>query len=264
MQMPANHYDVIVLGTGGVGSAALYHLAERGVRVIGIDRFRQGHDRGSLHVKPASFARHTLSIPITCRCSRRLMTSGTSFKTSQDNSFTFLSASLSAARPTAKLFPACGRVPGCTSCGLKTSVTTSFARRFPGFILPHDYEVVFEANAGYLLVERAASSRTCNRRLAQAVVASGETVLSWNVEHGYVTVRTDKHIYSADRLAITAGAWAGQLLSGLGLPLQVLRKTLYWLKPSTDDYRSRAVAPVSFTSCRPVCFTAFPRSTLWA
>ena len=42
-------YDVIVIGTGGVGSAALFHLAKRGVKVLGLDRFPPGHDRGSSH-----------------------------------------------------------------------------------------------------------------------------------------------------------------------------------------------------------------------
>ena len=42
-------YDVIVLGAGGVGSAALYELARRGVRAVGIDRFSPPHDRGSSH-----------------------------------------------------------------------------------------------------------------------------------------------------------------------------------------------------------------------
>src|SRR5437870_8735395 len=43
------HYDVIVLGTGGVGSAAVYQLAKRGTKVLGIDQFPGGHDRGSSH-----------------------------------------------------------------------------------------------------------------------------------------------------------------------------------------------------------------------
>src|SRR5438128_6354330 len=42
-------YDVIVLGTGGVGSAAAFHLAKRGAKVLGIDQFPGGHDRGSSH-----------------------------------------------------------------------------------------------------------------------------------------------------------------------------------------------------------------------
>ncbi|MEC8934567.1 MAG: N-methyltryptophan oxidase, partial [Planctomycetota bacterium] len=39
-------YDCIVAGVGGAGSAALYHLARRGLKVLGIDRFTPGHDRG--------------------------------------------------------------------------------------------------------------------------------------------------------------------------------------------------------------------------
>jgi sarcosine oxidase len=42
-------YDVIVIGTGGVGSAAMYHLACGGLRVLGLDRFPAGHDKGSSH-----------------------------------------------------------------------------------------------------------------------------------------------------------------------------------------------------------------------
>ena len=42
-------YDCIVIGAGGVGSAALYYLARRGTRVLGLDRFPPGHDSGSAH-----------------------------------------------------------------------------------------------------------------------------------------------------------------------------------------------------------------------
>ena len=38
--------DVIVLGLGGIGSAAAYWLARRGARVIGLEQFGRGHDRG--------------------------------------------------------------------------------------------------------------------------------------------------------------------------------------------------------------------------
>src|SRR5262245_17330109 len=42
-------YDVIVLGVGGFGSGALFHLARRGARVLGIEQFGVAHDRGSSH-----------------------------------------------------------------------------------------------------------------------------------------------------------------------------------------------------------------------
>ena len=42
-------FDSIVIGTGGMGAAALMHMAARGARVCGLDRFPPGHDRGSSH-----------------------------------------------------------------------------------------------------------------------------------------------------------------------------------------------------------------------
>ena len=43
------HYDAIVIGCGGMGSAALRALALTGKRVLGIEQFEPGHDRGSSH-----------------------------------------------------------------------------------------------------------------------------------------------------------------------------------------------------------------------
>ena len=47
--MTTEHFDVIVIGTGGAGSSALFHAARRGAKVLGLDRFPPAHDRGSSH-----------------------------------------------------------------------------------------------------------------------------------------------------------------------------------------------------------------------
>src|SRR6202030_3337204 len=47
MAMPS--FDVVIIGLGVMGSAALAALARRGRRVVGIDRCGPGHDRGSSH-----------------------------------------------------------------------------------------------------------------------------------------------------------------------------------------------------------------------
>src|ERR1700721_2705185 len=41
--------DVAVIGLGAIGSAPRYALARRGVRVLGLERFQPGHERGSSH-----------------------------------------------------------------------------------------------------------------------------------------------------------------------------------------------------------------------
>jgi sarcosine oxidase len=35
-------YNVVVIGVGGMGSATLYHLAKRGLDVLGIEQFMIG------------------------------------------------------------------------------------------------------------------------------------------------------------------------------------------------------------------------------
>ncbi|MDP3768243.1 MAG: FAD-dependent oxidoreductase, partial [Dehalococcoidia bacterium] len=45
----SNQADVIILGLGAMGSAAAYHLARRGRRVVGIEQFTPAHDRGASH-----------------------------------------------------------------------------------------------------------------------------------------------------------------------------------------------------------------------
>ena len=47
--MTQKHFDTMVLGLGATGSAAVYQLAKRGHRVLGIDQFAPPHSYGSSH-----------------------------------------------------------------------------------------------------------------------------------------------------------------------------------------------------------------------
>ena len=42
-------YDVVVVGIGTIGSAAAYHLARRGARVLGLEQHSVVHEHGSMH-----------------------------------------------------------------------------------------------------------------------------------------------------------------------------------------------------------------------
>jgi sarcosine oxidase len=45
----STNFDTIVCGLGAMGSAALYQLAKRGNKVLGLDRFSPPHANGSSH-----------------------------------------------------------------------------------------------------------------------------------------------------------------------------------------------------------------------
>src|SRR5262245_58620855 len=67
-------YDVVVCGLGVMGSAALYQLARRGRRVLGLDRFAAGHDRGSSHgetrIIRLAYFEHPSYVPLLRRAYR--------------------------------------------------------------------------------------------------------------------------------------------------------------------------------------------------
>src|SRR5687767_15445879 len=66
-----HHYDVAVLGLGGMGSAAAAHLAKRGRRVLGLEQFQPPHDRGSSHgrtrVIRQAYFEHPAYVPLLLR-----------------------------------------------------------------------------------------------------------------------------------------------------------------------------------------------------
>jgi monomeric sarcosine oxidase len=107
------------------------------------------------------------------------------------------------------------------------------SERFPGFRISESLGAVFERNAGYLLVEECVLAHVQQAIAHGAALHIGETVLGWRGTPKGVEVTTDRGTYSAGSLVITAGAWAGPLLADLGVPLQVVRKSLYWY--AADD-----------------------------
>ncbi|HEV3021613.1 MAG TPA: FAD-dependent oxidoreductase, partial [Pirellulales bacterium] len=58
-----------------------------------------------------------------------------------------------------------------------------------------------------------------------------------------MVVVTDRETRSADKLVITAGAWAAGLLGDFAVRLEVLRKPAFWLAPRDDAYRDERGCP---------------------
>ena len=47
--------EILVVGLGAMGSAALYHLARQGAAPVGIDQYSVGHTHGSSHGHSRAF-----------------------------------------------------------------------------------------------------------------------------------------------------------------------------------------------------------------
>jgi sarcosine oxidase len=252
-------FDVIVLGVGGVGSAALEQLARRGVRAVGIDRFAQGHDRGSSHgqtriIRQAYFE-HPDYVPLLLEAWR-------------------LWRELEASRKEQLLFevgliqvgPADGEVvPGVLMAAREYGLAVEelegpdVETRFPGFRAPEPLMGVFERRAGYLLVEQAVRAQVAEAQRQGAELHIGETARSWSVQGDEVVVETDRDRYSAGRLIVAAGAWSGPLLDRLGTRLAVIRKQVQWYRATAGAYAAAQGSPTFLYELPQGVFYGFPQ-----
>jgi sarcosine oxidase len=241
-----DHYDAIVLGVGGVGSAALLHLARRGVRALGIERFAPGHDRGSSHgqtrlIRQAYFE-HPDYVPLVLRAFDlwRELEAAAGLQLYRQAGL------LEIGPPDGEVIRGVRASAAAHGLKIENLSAAEAERRFPGFRVPGDFSAVFEEQAGYLLVERCVVAHANEAVRRGAELRVGETIRSWRPEGTGVIVETDRGKYGAGRLIITAGAWAGQLVGRLGIPLVVLRKALYWFQARGDGYRVERGCPAYY------------------
>ena len=70
-ELSGERFDAIVIGAGSMGSATAYNLAKRGQRVLALDQFNIGHDRGSGHgvnrIIRLAYAEHPTYVPLLRR-----------------------------------------------------------------------------------------------------------------------------------------------------------------------------------------------------
>ena len=252
-------YDALVLGVGGVGSAALFHLARRGARVLGIDRFPPGHDRGSSHGKTRMIRQAYFEHPDYVPLVQRSFALWHELEQLAEETLYHQVGLLQVGPPKGEVLSGVRASARLHGLPIETFSAREAITRFPGFRVPNDYEALFETRAGYLFVERCITAQVEQATRLGAELHTGETIRAWRAEGAGVVVETDRTTYHADRLILAAGAWAGQLLGNLGIPLEVRRKPLYWWQTRGDAYRADQGCPGFLYDLPQGCFYGFPQ-----
>ncbi len=255
----ASEWDVIVLGLGGVGSAALMHAASRGLRVLGVEQFGRAHDRGSSHgqtrVIRQAYFEHPDYVPLL-REAYRLWDE---LSVLQQETLFHRTGLLEVGPPDGVVVP--GVLESARRHGLVVEQLDprEARQRFPGFQIDDDQAVVFESDAGYLFVERCVLAHLAQAEQRGAKLLVDEPVLSWRAEGDSIQVETRSGVHHAARLIITAGPWSAHVLNDLGLPLQVRRKHLHWFAAGDASYDVERGAPVFFYEVGSHFFYGFPQ-----
>jgi sarcosine oxidase len=250
-------YDVIVLGLGAMGSAAAFELARRGRRVLGLEQYALGHDRGSSHgqtrIIRKAYYEHSDYVPLLHRAYQRWY----DLEQRQGVHLFTECGCLSIGKPDGELVAGVRTVAREHGLPIENVTAAELRQRFP-FRFGDDYVGVLERDAGFLYVEDCVRAHLEAAKTQGADLRGNETVLSWEATEKSVTVRTAKETFTAARLVISAGAWASRTLADLGLPLEVVRKVLLWIGTDDDTLFRRDVFPVYMAETPEGFYYGFP------
>ena len=236
----ARDYEVIVVGLGAMGSATLYHLAKRGVRVLGLEQFSPLHDRGSSHgdsrIIRETYFEHPLYVPLVQRAHelwRALeKASGTSLLT--------VNGGLMIGPRDGSVVT--GTLRSAREHHLPHEILSAgeVAKRFPAFSVIPDVIAVLDPRAGYLDPEACTKAHIELATKAGAATRFNERVLAWDGRGDRVRVVTEAGEYKSKKLVLSTGPWINSLLGELELPLEIERQTVCWFEPPAPaaDYQS--------------------------
>lgn len=224
-------YDVVVAGLGGFGSSTAFHLARRGLRVLGLDPRPGAHTEGSSHGES--------------RIVRRVYFEGAAYVPLLRRTYQLwdeLRAPDGAPmlRRTGGLF-----IGSAGSRVLAGSVATArrwdldhevldageVARRFPAMRPPDGTLSLYEPDAGVVSPEAAVAAHLRAAAGSGTELRHDEAVTGWAATGDGVRVATTRGGYDTGALVLAPGRWAPDLVRGLGVPLVVEERVQHWFAP---------------------------------
>lgn len=249
--------DVAVIGLGAMGSAAAYHLASRGLKVVGLDRHAPPHTLGSTHgrsriIREAIFE-HPRYVPFV----RRAYELWFELEKESGEQLFHRTGGLMIGQPDGVLVQ--GARASAEAHGVPYEMLSSVEvrRRFPAYAPPDDSVAFLEPNAGLLLPERIVELHLQFARAHGAVLLMSTPATSIKPDGEGVRVETDSATILASHAIVTAGAWIPGLLPDLALPLTLERQMLHWFQPASQPENHEA-------SCCPLSLWEFDRDRIFA
>ena len=185
-------YDVIVLGLGGMGSATLFHLARRGLRVLGLERFDLVHEYGSSHGLTRIIRLAYWEHPTYVALLRRAYELWRELESLAGERLLYITGSVDAGPEGGPIFE--GALKSSELHGLTHEVMDGdeLHRRYPGYCLPTEIRCLYQPDGGFLLPERCDVAHIEQALAHGAEVRYREPVMAWDANGGRVQVRTTR------------------------------------------------------------------------
>jgi sarcosine oxidase len=243
-------FDVIVVGLGAIGSAALYHLARKNLAVLGIERFALGHDLGSSHgatriIRLSHYERLSY-VPLL----KRAYTLWHALEAAAARQLIHTTGIVEIGPPDGPLVA--GTVAASKTHGLEFEILDAdqLMGRFPAFRVPSHFVGVLQPDGGF--IEAAAALDTHIRLAIQAgaQVRTGEAVRSIQQTADAVRIETDQAEFESEAVIVALGPWTKKLLPELPVTLEPKRQVVGWFEPNEPSLFSADKFPVFLLESR--------------
>jgi sarcosine oxidase len=252
------HYDVIVAGVGGMGSATLAELAARGARVLGLDRASIPNDQGSSHgvnrIIRLAYAEDPRYVPLLRRAYERWR----ALERRLGEPILVTTGGLDLGRPDSATVT--GSLASARTHDLPHELLPAdlVRARYPGLRVPDELVGVYQPDGGFVLSERAIAGHARLALEAGAELHGHEAVTGWETAGDGVVVHTDAGRYGARRLIISVGAWVGKLLPELAPVAVPERQVLLWAGTRRSELFRPGALPIFILEVDEGLFYGFP------
>ena len=226
-------YDVAIIGLGAMGSAALYHLARRGRRVVGIERAAPGHEGGSSHGESRIIRLAQFENPAYTPLVRRAYAHWETLEREGGEAVIVPTGMIEGGLPGSPIVEGSLRAARGNSLAHEVLTPKAANARFPALDLPPGWTVVYQPGAGIVRADVAIRLLVAGARAAGAEVRERTTVAAIEpAERGVRIGVLEGDVIEADRVIVTAGAWTGELVPELAPLLQLTRQAVGWFEPA--------------------------------
>ena len=257
---PAREFDYVVIGLGGIGSAAAYWLARRfGRSVLGLEQFELGHLRGESQ-DHSRIIRLSYHAPEYVRLARRSYATWTELEADAGENVILVTGGLD-------LGPRDGAIDLRTYAAAMRACDVPFEdldaaeirRRWPVWQVGDDVHGLYQAQGGIAMAARANAAHQRMAREHGATLLDGCPVTAIREAGGEFDVEAGGRRYHCAKVAIAAGPWSNHALAhfGLALPLEVTKEQVTYFAPPDLAPFSPGRFPVWIWMDDP-CFYGFP------
>jgi sarcosine oxidase len=251
-------FDVVVCGLGATGSAALRELSRRGLRVLGIEQFTPGHDRGSSHgatrIIRLGYFEHPSYVPLL----RRAYELWRELEELSGKRLLHITGIAEIGPPGGALIN--GVLASVSTHALRYELLSAseLMRRIPAFQLPPQYQAVVQPDGGFLAAEPSIHAMLALARSAGAEIRIGETIRAIEPSPAGVRIITDRARLDAGAAVVAVGPWIKAMLPGLRAPLRVTRQVMAWFAPGDPEQFRPGRFPVFLLESRHGIHYGFP------